>query len=209
MRVISAAARCAVCTVCMFVAACSPGSGRRASSAAPAPSGDSVRTLVRVSFGEAFSPNVGPEAVKAFVPDVAASEAGGECATRPLPMGSKATSVIAYFPGRTLPVMTVSLVFDSVNHLVQYSEARGVTGLRNIPAGTSSVARDSMLKAVHDATRTTHISLNYALGQGTARNFGGGKPDNAVLGTVREVESLPALGPVKDRLARIRKLCGV
>ena len=197
--------------LCMLIAACSSGSGgsKGAASAASVPPSDSVRGRVRVSFSEPFSPNVGPEAVKAFVPDVAANEAGGECAIRPVPMGTKATSVVAYFPGRTMAVMTVSLVFDSANHLVQYSEARGVTGLRNVPAGALNIARDSMLKALHDATRTTHISMNYALGQGTARNYGGGKPDNAVLATVREIESLPVLGPVKDRLARVRKLCGV
>lgn len=209
LRLIAATALCTLCTLCTLAAACSPGSGRSASSAAPLPAGDSAGARVRVSFGESFSPNVGPEAVKAFVPDVAATEAGGECAIRALPMGSKATSVVAYFPARTLPMMTVSLVFDSASHLVQYSETRGVTGLRNVPAGTSNVTRDSMLKALHDATRTTSISLNYALGQGTARNYGGGKPNNAVLATVREIESLPALGPPKDRLARVRKLCGV
>jgi hypothetical protein len=204
-RAIAAAALCTLVAACSSVSGGSKGAG----SAAPISAGDSVRPRVRVSFGEPFSPDVGPEAVKAFVPDVAATETGGECAIRPLPMGSKATSVVAYFPARTRPVMTVSLVFDSASHLVQYGEARGVTGLRNVPAGTSNIARDSMLKALHDATRTTSISLNYAIGQGTARNFGGGKPDNAVLATVREIESLPALGPVMDRLARVRKLCGV
>ena len=53
------------------------------------------------------------------------------------------------------------------------------------------------------------VTLNFAIDQGIARNFGGGKPDNAVLATVRVMESLPALGPVKERLARVRKLCGV
>jgi len=47
-----------------------------------------------------------------------------------------------------------------------------------------------MLKAQCDARRSTTISLNYAIDQAIARNFGGGKPDDAVLASVREIESL-------------------
>lgn len=195
--------------LCAFLCACATGSGspRSGGRQPSATAGDSAR--LRVVFGDPFSPDVGPVAVKAFMPEVAAVDSGGECALRKLPGNSKATNTTAYFPNRAASLMTVSITFDSAGHLVQYSEMRGVTGLRGLPPGTSSVQRDSLLKAAQAAARTTSISFNYALDQAIARNRGGGKPDNAVLASVHELESLPKLGPVKDRLVRVRKLCGV
>jgi hypothetical protein len=197
--------------LCALGVACTPVS-RTVSGTGPQPTaskmGDTART-VRVTFGDPFSPNVGAAAVQAFRPDIPETETGGECTMRKLPSGSRATNTVAYFPTRESPKMSVSITFDSAGHLVQYSEMRGVTGLRNLPPGTSIPARDSMLKAQRDAMRSTTISLNYAIDQAIARNFGGGKPDDAVFASVREIESLQVLGPVKDRLARVRKLCGV
>ena len=40
-------------------------------------------------------------------------------------------------------------------------------------------------------------------------NRGGGKPTNAVIGTIRSMERLDKLGPPVARIERARKLCGV
>jgi hypothetical protein len=152
---------------------------------------------------------VGQAAINAFRPDVAASDSGGECALHNATGSASATVATAYFPNRAAPLMNVSLIFDSVGHLVRYSEIRGVTGLRGVSPDVSDIQRDSLLRAAEAATRTTAISLDYATNQGTARNRGGGKPDRAVAATARELELLVVLGPVKERLGRVRKLCGV
>ena len=164
---------------------------------------------VRVSYSDAFSPERSSAAVRAFIPDVPAADSGGECAT--FKVGGLSTAMIttAYFPNRAASKMNVSLTFDSAGHLVRYSEARGFTGLRAIPPGTSEAQRDSMLRAAIAATRTMTLSFDYAIDQAVVRNRGGGKPDNAVIATPREFESMPRLGPVTERLVRVRKLCGV
>lgn len=180
--------------------------------APPAPRdapGGPVLVRTRVEFSDPFSPQSGAAAVKAFVPDVAAPESGGECAMHKLTGLSFAQIATAYFPTRADSKMTVSLTFDSAGHLTRYSEVRGFTGLHNIPPGTTEAQRAAMLKDGIAATRTTTISFDYAVDQAVARNHGGGQPDHAVIATPREMESLPVLGPVTQRLVRVRKLCGV
>jgi hypothetical protein len=191
--------------------ACASGSGpAQRSSASPAPAtGDSTRPRARIEFRDPFSPDVGPAAVKAFIPDVAAFESGGECAMHKLPGSSSATITTAYFPSRAAPQMTVSITFDSAGHLVQYAELRGVVTLRGFPPGTSAPQRDSALRAAEAAMRSTSISLNYPIDQGILRNRGGGKPSNAALSSVHEIEAVARFGPVTERLVRVRKLCGV
>jgi hypothetical protein len=181
---------------------------------APAPAGadpsrPAVTMQVRTVVSDAFSPQTGPAAVKAFVPDVAATESGGECAMHKLTPISSAQVATAYFPTRAEPKMTVALTFDSAGHLTRYSEVRGFTGIRNIPPGTNEAQRAAMLKDGIAATRTTSISFDYAVDQAVVRNHGGGQPDHAVLATPREIESLAVFGPVTQRLVRVRKLCGV
>lgn len=207
-RLVSSSIALALCAIAYGCASASGagGSGGRAPAVARS---DSTRARVRFVVSDPYSPDVGPAAVKAFVPDIVASDSGGECAMRKLPGMSSANIATASFPNRAAALMTVSLTFDSVGHLVQYSEMRGVIGLRGLPPGTSMAQRDSMLKAARAAMRSTSISFNYPIDQGVLRNYGGGKPDNAVLASIRELESLPKLGPVKDRLVRVRKLCGV
>jgi hypothetical protein len=173
-------------------------------STAPAPI---MRT--RITNVDSFSPETGTAALKAFVPDVPAFETGGECALHKLTPAAKSTVATAYFPNRTESQMNVSITFDSAGHVARYSEVRGMTGLRGIPPGTSEAQRDTLLRAALAKTRTTSISFNYDIEQAVVRNHGGGVPDNAVLATPREMESLAILGPVKDRLVRIRRLCGV
>ena len=104
---------------------------------------------------------------------------------------------------------TVALTFDTAGHLARYSEVRGFTGLHGIPPGTTNAVRDSSRLAAIAATRTTSISFDYTIDQAIVRNHGGGKPDQSVLATPREFESLERLGPISARLVRVRKLCGV
>jgi hypothetical protein len=57
--------------------------------------------------------------------------------------------------------------------------------------------------------RSTTISLDYPIDQAIVMNRGGGKPTDAVMGTIRDVERVETLGPVTARIDRMRKLCGV
>jgi hypothetical protein len=200
-----------VSALCVAFCACASGSGaaKGAGLMSSTATFDTAHALVNVRFGDHFSPDVGPAALKAFVPDIAASDSAGQCSLRKMPGSSNANVASASFPNRAAAQMSVSLTFDSVGHLVQYSEMRGVVVLRGLPPGTSQAQRDSMLKAAHNAMRSTMISINYSIGQAILRNEGGGKADNAVLTAPREVEGLAKLGPIRDRLVRVRKLCGV
>ena len=166
-----------------------------------------VATRGQVIIGDGFSPNSGAEALKAFAPAMPAVDSGGECSLS-RSTGSGATTVIASFPNHTRREMTVSMVFDSVGHLMRYAESRGL-GDRISTAGMTPAQRDSTLAAHIRATRSTNVSLDWAVDRGLAMNRIPGKPTDAVIANVREVESLPQLGPVSARLERVRKLCGV
>ena len=76
-------------------------------------------------------------------------------------------------------------------------------------AGMSLAQRDSTIRVNDEAIRSTNISLDYAVDQAMVMNRGGNRPWMAVMGTVREVESLDRLGPPKSHVERARRLCGV
>jgi hypothetical protein len=172
---------------------------------APAPP-SSAATGVRVS--EPFRAVRSPAALRAFVPEVDAPESGGECLTTRTG-GSGALTVTAFFPNRTAADLQVTTTFDSSGRLVRYHESRGVPRFQGITISTPPAQRDSMVRAAQERVRTTTISLDYAIDQAIVSNRGGGKPTDAVLATVREVERLEKLGPPIARLERMRKLCGV
>jgi hypothetical protein len=193
-----------ICVISVFAAACA------SSHAAPAGGATGAQPMMRMSVAtsDPFSPETGAAAVKAFIPEIAPVDSGGECTLRKLP-GSSATTATAAFPTRMAPLMIVSMTFDASGRVVRYSETRGVPSTRGkMAVGMSESQRDSVLKAATMAVRSTIISLDYALDQGIMRNRGGGIPDHAVLTSARQVESLPKLG-VKERMAHFRKLCGV
>jgi hypothetical protein len=194
--------------------ACSPSAPPVASPPSPAPAstnavsiqrGDSV-LLMRV-VGDAFTPKTGEAALRAFVPDVAPVDSGGECAVART-TGSGATTVTAGFPARIASQTSATMTFDSAGHLVRFSERRGRATSRST-TGMTTAQRDSTLRAMTDAVRITMISLDYSIDQAIVTNRGGGKPSDGIFGTVRAVESLPQLGPLTARLARVRQLCGV
>jgi hypothetical protein len=162
-----------------------------------------IRTRVSTDM---FVPQRGDTALRAFVPDVAAEETGGECQLLRTG-GSGATIVIAYYPARSNARLQVNVTFDSSGRLVRYNERRGIP---HRPRGRLTPAQlDSAVRADEAANRSTTVSLDYAIDQAIATNRGGGRPTSAVLGTVREMESLTSLGPPAARLERVRKLCGV
>jgi hypothetical protein len=165
-----------------------------------------VRTVVRL--GETFSPRTGEEAIRAFVPDVAPVETAGEC-TLLRTRAAGATVATAYYPTRSAAVAQVSLTFDSAGHLIRYSERRGIPRLTGMTRDMSDLQRDSLMRTAEAAVRSTTISFDYAIDQAIASNRGGGKPTNAVLGPVRSMEKLEALGTPAARLERVRKFCGV
>jgi len=183
-----------------------PRAGDPASAAAGGTNPRIIRTGVLV--GESFHPDRSDEAIRAFVADVKSDETGGECSlTRT--GGSGATIASASYPTRRDSRMQVSITFDSSGRLVRFSERRGPTPFSAIPPGTPASQLDSLIKAADAKTRTTTISLDYAIDQAVASNRGGGKPTTAVLGTVRAIEKLETLGPPVAHLERARKLCGV
>jgi hypothetical protein len=156
---------------------------------------------------DSFSPQRGHDALVAFRPAVAATESGGECRiTRTA--GSGATIVGAAFPTQKSPTMNVVLTFDSAGHLVRYSEGRGAPHIVPPPGSTRAQA-DSVLRETLARVRRTSITLEWPIDHGVVINSGGGQPSEGVTGTVRDIESLPQLGPPSDRLERVRRLCGV
>jgi hypothetical protein len=153
--------------------------------------------------------NYGYTALRSFKPDIAANESGGECNFWRTTSGTMATNAIAYFPNRTNSRMTVQVTFDSTGRLTSYYETRAPLNYPSLPPGSAPAVRDSLFKIARDAHRSTSITLNYAMDQAYLRNFGAGQPENTVMAKVSDVEALPRFGPLKDRLVRVRKLCGV
>jgi hypothetical protein len=166
-----------------------------------APAAGGAAAVAPTSYGDA--------ALRSFTPDIAANESGGECNFWRTTSGTIAANTIAYFPNRANTKMTVQITFDSTGRLTNYYETRAPVNYPALPPGTAPAARDSLFKSARDAHRSTSIILNFAMDQAILRNFGAGQPENSVMAKVNDVESLPGLGPVKDRLARVRNLCGV
>jgi hypothetical protein len=177
----------------------------------PAPANTSTGTATpiarRVLLSDSFSPRSGDAAIRAFVPDVAPVDSGGECMlTRT--GGSGATIVSAAFPTRTSAHTRATITFDSAGHLVRYSEQRGAAKAPSM-VGMTDAQRDSTLRQALNAVRSTNVSLDYAIDQAVVSNRGGGRPTDAIIGNVRQIENLEKLGPLTKRIERIRKLCGV
>ncbi len=177
-----------------------------APSAAPTPA-TTPRVMTRVVVSDGFVPDRGDSAIRAFVADVPPFDSGGECAFVRT-SGSGSTLVTAFFPNRTSAKMQATLAFDSAGRLIRYTEIHGVVRFR-LPPGTTDAQRDSVLRAATTAVRSTMVTLDYALDQGILSNRGGGKPSHAVLGSVRAVENLESAGRPRERMERVRKLCGV
>jgi hypothetical protein len=166
-----------------------------------------VLLRTRVTAAESFSPQQGEAALRAFVPEVAYVDSAGECYTGKVP-GSSVTTVTASFPSRKDRRTNITLTFDSAGHLARYNEQRGVPPAQST-AGLTDVQRDSIFRAASAATRTTSLSFDYAVDQAIVMNRGGGKPTNAIIGTIRSMERLEKLGPPIARIEHARKLCGV
>jgi hypothetical protein len=156
--------------------------------------------------GESFSPRTGEAAIKAFVPDVAPVDSGGECSVART-AGSGATLVSAWFPRRTAAHTQVSIMFDSSGRLVRFSDRRG--GMTPPMTGMTPEQRDSTIRAVNTATRSTLITLDYAIDQAIVQNRGGGRPTDAILSNIRAIEKMEKFGPIVARVERVRRLCGV
>ena len=172
---------------------------------------ESTRQPTRVPFiRPAPAPQQGEEALRAFVPDVALDETGGECSVSRAPRSDVTivTVVTAYYPTRARPFMSIAVVFDSAGHVARYNERRGIARA-TVPRGKTTAQIDSAVQEAQSRTRTTYISMNYAIDQAVVTNTGGGKPDISVMSNIRAVERLEKLGPPTATLERIRKLCGV
>ncbi|HEY4219088.1 MAG TPA: hypothetical protein VGM67_18225 [Gemmatimonadaceae bacterium] len=160
-----------------------------------------------VIMSDVFVPKQGDSALVSFKAAVEADETGGECSLIRT-AGNGATTVTAGFPARRNSKLLVSMTFDSVGHLMRYSERRGQVSLP--PAtGMTEAQRDSVLRVAVDRDRSTTISLDWGVDRALAMNRGGGLPTEATAGTVKAMEALPQLGPISARMERVRKLCGV
>jgi hypothetical protein len=166
-----------------------------------------VRTMV--VYRESFQAAYGAAALKAFTPEIAASEVGGECQMWHVPNSRAATNVNAWFPNHVKPMFTVELSFDSTGTLWLFNEVRGPLVVSTPPPGSTLAMRDSAHLAMRVGRRFTTIRFDYSKGEAVLRNYGGGKPDDAVVATIADVESLPKYGPIKDRIVSVRKLCGL
>jgi hypothetical protein len=154
---------------------------------------------------ESFSPGTGTAALKSFVADVQPDESGGECAlTRT--RGNGALTAIASYPTRAGSKMQVILTFDSVGHVVHYTETRGVIHMK---PGLRIDQLDSARRAIEATLRTTSINFDYPVDRALAVNRGAGRPTVAIMSSVREMESLDNLQQPAARMERMRKLCGV
>jgi hypothetical protein len=182
---------------------------------APAPASPVARATAQsgprdILVRETFVPKRGDAAFAAFHAAVPADEKGGECALSRT-TGNGATIVTAGFPARKDAQLQVTMMFDSVGHLMRYVERRG--GGKIPPPSTlaklTDAQRDSAIRAGLDAVRMTSVNLDWAIDRSLAINRGGGLPTDAIVGTVKAMESLPQLGPVNARLERVRRLCGV
>jgi hypothetical protein len=151
----------------------------------------------------------GVDPLQSFRPEIAATETGGECNFWRTSLGPRAANTIAYFPDRATAKMTVQITFDSTGRLTQYYETRAPVNYPSLPPATPVATRDSLFKLAREAHRSTSISVDYVTDRAYVSNFGAGRPDVTVTAKPVEVESLSRFGPVKDRLARVRKLCGV
>ena len=156
---------------------------------------------------DSFSPKTGAAAIQDFIPAAMADETGGECSLIRSD-GSAVTTSIAYFPSRAKSQLNVSMTFDSVGHLVRYSEMRGRTTV-NLGRGSTPAQLDSARRANEAAVRSPSISLDYPVDRAMILNRGGGAPTQAISSPIRDVENLEKFGPIRARMERIRKLCGV
>jgi len=196
-------------TACLTLAAalgqlaCHSSSAPSSSPPAPAPQARDVL----ISIGESFSARGGAAALRDFTPELAPVDSGGECVVGRT-SGSGATVVQAYFPSRTAVRTQMSITFDSAGRLVRVSDRWGVTRVPST-VGMTPAQRDSTLRAASTATRSTQVTLDYAVDQAFAMNRGGGRPTDAITGPVRDVERLRQLGPPLARIERVRRLCGV
>lgn len=196
-------------TMTLFLSCRSSSPQEPAASPAPVASAPASQPMIRtrVSMGDPFTPRTDEASLNAFVPDVAPVDSGGECSVYRTG-GSGATIVTAYFPKRAGAHTSTSITFDSAGHLIRFSERRGAMPIPTT-ADMTDAQRDSVMRAATAARRSTSISFDYAIDQAVVSNSGGGRPTNAILGTVRAIEKLEKLGPPTARLARVRKFCGV
>lgn len=165
-----------------------------------------VRT--RVMVGDRFSPRTDAAAIAAFVPEIAPVDSGGECdITRT--GGNGATVASVAFPRLANAQTRMSVTFDSSGRLVRFSERRGVMPPLRFGPEVTAAARDSAFRDAVRRVRSTTITFDYVIDQAVVMNSGGGRPTDAVLGTVRMFESLERLGPPRAHVARLRALCGV
>lgn len=173
----------------------------------PVPPPNGARdVLIQMRTSETFSPRSGVAALHDFVPEAPAVDDEGEC-TLSRTAGSGATTVYAYYPKRVGSRMSISITFDSAGHLVRYSENRG-RAMGVMPPNATPAQRDSVLRTSEAVQRSTSVTLDYPVDRAMVINRGAGRPTDAVMGTVRDVEAMEKLG-LRDRMTRVRKLCGV
>jgi hypothetical protein len=69
---------------------------------------------------------------------------------------------------------------------------------------------DSALRERTYTDRSSGFTLNYPFDQAIFTNrAGNGAPTEAILAPVRRMEKMARFGPPTERLAKMRKLCGV
>ena len=186
----------------VLISACH--SGKPSPAAAPALAESPSTPVVRQ--GGVVKSETNAESVASWRPDRAAVDSGGECVRINMPApGAHVLSV--QYPDRKSAETTVSMMIDASGTLRRYTESRGTLRTPGSPSAKTDAERDSIVLAARALIRRTSIQLDFVSGLAFAANSDGGRPNNAVSGSVALFSTLPAMGAPAKRLERAREIC--
>jgi hypothetical protein len=119
---------------------------------------------------------------------------------------SGAVLAVAY-PSRAAQKLSVALTTSGDGALVRSSELRGAPVALQVPPGSPSNSRDSLMVIGRSRDRTTLIALDFITGDAMASNRGGGIPDTSSTGAVREIDLLSVWQKPAARAEHALELC--
>ncbi len=99
------------------------------------------------------------------------------------------------------------MMIDASGTLRRYTESRGTLRTPGCPSAKTNAERDSIVLAARALIRRTSIQLDFVSGLAFVANADGGRPNNAVSGSVALFSTLPATGAPAKRLKRAREIC--
>jgi hypothetical protein len=97
-------------------------------------------------------------------------------------------------------------IVDTSGRLVRFSDRRGRVRISGIPGG-SRAQFDSAFAEARRTTRSSTVSLDYALGQALLMNDGGGKADEALMVPLRAMANDERFGAPDARAHAVLARC--